>query len=181
MRTERKGYMRGYQNRWLKDRRDQWLKENGPCVKCGSNEKLEVDHIDPKEKITHKVWSLNLEKRISELKKCQVLCESCHMEKTKIDLRNQLKGTRNRIQEKYSDETTAKALETYLNSKISRRKIEKEFGIGQALSDMLYRFNRPDVIREVLLKCGGLGERARLLIDRMQDHDLPPQLLCFKK
>ena len=103
------------------------------------------------------------------------------MEKTKIDLRNQLKGTRNRIQEKYSDETTAKALETYLNSKISRRKIEKEFGIGQALSDMLYRFNRPDVIREVLLKCGGLGERARLLIDRMQDHDLPPQLLCFKK
>lgn len=54
------------------------------CNWCGSTENLEIDHIDPSQK------SFNLSMRLSarrpevqaELDKCQVLCRSCHEEKT---------------------------------------------------------------------------------------------------
>ncbi len=59
-----------------------WLTSNGLCVKCGSNERLEVDHIDPSTKVSHKVWSWSQEKRNIELAKCQVLCYNCHMAKS---------------------------------------------------------------------------------------------------
>lgn len=60
----------------------EWLRENGPCCHCGSTERLEVDHIDPSTKVSHNVWSWNPIRRAEELKKCQVLCKSCHKEKS---------------------------------------------------------------------------------------------------
>ncbi len=72
---------RAYQK--MQSKRQQWLKENGPCKVCLSWENLEVDHIDRKTKVTHKVWSWREEKRQEELKKCQVLCKKCHQIKTK--------------------------------------------------------------------------------------------------
>lgn len=63
-------------------RRNNWIKENGPCKRCGSKKRLEVDHINPKEKLTHYVWTCSEEKRSKELKKCQVLCFLCHRLKT---------------------------------------------------------------------------------------------------
>jgi hypothetical protein len=66
----------------VQQRRTQWLKEHGPCVQCGSTKRLEVDHIDPKEKVDHKVWSWSKERREAELAKCQVLCGTCHDKKT---------------------------------------------------------------------------------------------------
>lgn len=63
-------------------RRDTWLKENGPCKRCGSIEELQVDHIDPFLKVDHKVWSWSETRRMSELAKCQVLCKPCHIQKT---------------------------------------------------------------------------------------------------
>ncbi len=65
----------------LHNRRQIWLSKNGPCVKCGSNLRLEVDHINPLEKISHRVWSWREEKRLLELAKCQVLCHICHKDK----------------------------------------------------------------------------------------------------
>lgn len=35
---------RAYQRKWLQARRDEWLFANGPCRKCGSDLKLEIDH-----------------------------------------------------------------------------------------------------------------------------------------
>lgn len=67
-----------------KSRRDKWIKENGPCRKCGTWNNLEVDHVDPTLKITHRLWSYREELRTSELEKCQVLCSLCHLEKTKL-------------------------------------------------------------------------------------------------
>lgn len=64
-----------------------WLQANGPCRQCGSTENLELDHIDPTQKVTHHVWSLNKEERERELAKCQVLCKTCHREKTNAMLR----------------------------------------------------------------------------------------------
>jgi 5-methylcytosine-specific restriction endonuclease McrA len=69
---------RAYQLKWLKERRDKWLEENGPCKKCGSEENLHVHHKDPKTKVSHKVWSWAEERRLKELAKCEVLCCSCH-------------------------------------------------------------------------------------------------------
>lgn len=47
---KRREYMKAYQNKWLQDRRAQWLQENGPCKQCRSWENLEIDHIDPNQK-----------------------------------------------------------------------------------------------------------------------------------
>lgn len=71
-----------YQNRWTQKRRTDWLRANGPCRHCGSWEDLEVDHIDPKGKHTHRIWTLKESKRNKELRNCQPLCRSCHFDKT---------------------------------------------------------------------------------------------------
>ena len=76
-----------YQNTWIKSRREQWLRENGPCTKCGSNFNLQVDHVFPELKVSHRIWSMTKSKREVELKKCQVLCEDCHKLKTRMDYR----------------------------------------------------------------------------------------------
>lgn len=56
----------------------------GRCCKCGSEEALEFDHIDPQTKLfaissllSH-AWTEVLE----EVKKCQLLCKRCHIAKT---------------------------------------------------------------------------------------------------
>lgn len=73
---------------WLEARRNKWLEENGPCKKCGSNENLEIDHIDPstKEYNISQIWSRDEETRNKELAKCQALCHDCHKEKTAKDM-----------------------------------------------------------------------------------------------
>jgi multidrug efflux pump subunit AcrB len=63
------------------ERRRQWL-EDKRCAHCGSREKLEVDHIDPKTKVSHEFWGWPEEERLLELAKCQALCEECHKKKS---------------------------------------------------------------------------------------------------
>jgi hypothetical protein len=77
----RKEYLKNYQKNWVKQRRLNFF-NNKSCVQCGSAEKLELDHIDPSKKITHRIWSRNEKFRNEELSKCQVLCEKCHKQKT---------------------------------------------------------------------------------------------------
>lgn len=74
-----------YSRKWIAERKAAWLLEHGPCVKCSSWVNLNVDHIDPKLKISHRIWSWSEERRDLELAKCQVLCYTCHLEKTRID------------------------------------------------------------------------------------------------
>ena len=70
-----------YQVAWASRKRQEWLERNGPC-RCGSNDRLEVDHVDLTKKISHRVWFWSQERRDNELNKCQVLCYACHLEKT---------------------------------------------------------------------------------------------------
>lgn len=72
------------QREWKNKRRQAWIDANGPCVKCGSKENLEVDHIKPEEKEYEisDVWSRRQEIRDAELAKCQVLCRNCHWDKS---------------------------------------------------------------------------------------------------
>ena len=59
------------------------------CVRCGSTDMLEFDHVDPSTKVAPIArilmgrWAFVEE----ELKKCQLLCRPCHMEKSAEDLR----------------------------------------------------------------------------------------------
>lgn len=56
----------------------------GRCVRCGTTEKLEIDHIDRTSKTIDlgKKWSVNSDTFNSELAKCQLLCNSCHKAKS---------------------------------------------------------------------------------------------------
>lgn len=74
-----------YQVEWMSRRRLAWLAENGPCANCGSTEDLEVDHVDPAQKVSHRVWSWSEARRQGELAKCQALCRTCHHRKTAAD------------------------------------------------------------------------------------------------
>ena len=38
--------------------REAWIAANGPCARCGSQRDLQVDHIDPKKKISHRICRL---------------------------------------------------------------------------------------------------------------------------
>jgi hypothetical protein len=75
---------REYQRRWYNARRAQWIVDKS-CVRCGSQDRLEVDHIDRASKVTNRVWSWSRERREDELAKCQVLCHDCHVVKTADD------------------------------------------------------------------------------------------------
>lgn len=75
LRDEKK---RSYQRDWWHRRRTAWLAANGPCAICGSSYKLEVDHLDPAAKVSHRVWSWSESRRKAELEKCRVLCQKCH-------------------------------------------------------------------------------------------------------
>lgn len=65
----------------MKRLRAAWLTENGPCKRCGSSYRLQVDHVNPATKIHHAVWTWREDRRLLELAKCQVLCGPCHWEK----------------------------------------------------------------------------------------------------
>ena len=52
------------------------------CVKCGATKNLQFDHIDPKTKCFNVNPQDSWEKTLPELYKCQLLCPSCHLEKT---------------------------------------------------------------------------------------------------
>ncbi len=59
----------------------------GRCVKCSSKEKLELDHINPKDKSIEVSMMLNvsLKRFWEEVKKCQLLCKPCHSIKTILE------------------------------------------------------------------------------------------------
>jgi 5-methylcytosine-specific restriction endonuclease McrA len=80
---------REYQRKWAARRRSAWITANGPCVKCGSWDDLEADHIDRASKSIEPraLWSMSPRNplRIAELPKLQVLCFECHKEKSRLE------------------------------------------------------------------------------------------------
>lgn len=95
MATKREDYNQ-YMRDYMRKRHTTMRKEavaafGGKCVKCGSTEKLEFDHIDrtKKEHNLNRVWSLSKERRELELAKCQLLCQPCHQKKTLTELGRQ--------------------------------------------------------------------------------------------
>lgn len=58
----------------------------GKCARCGSTDKLQVDHIDRTKKsfnITPMFVKIeSLDEIMDEIKKCQLLCPTCHTSKS---------------------------------------------------------------------------------------------------
>jgi len=81
-REKRNAYMR---KRYHKKRL--WAVQylGGRCVCCGSIDNLEIDHINPDTKSfgLNNLWSVAWARYVGELDKCQLLCRSCHLEKSK--------------------------------------------------------------------------------------------------
>jgi hypothetical protein len=86
---------RQYQTEWCRRRRRAWLAEHGPCVDCGTWDDLEVDHVDPSIKVSHRVWSWARARRDAELAKCVARCFPCHGKKTNAEGRAQRYCLRN--------------------------------------------------------------------------------------
>jgi len=75
-----------YMSNRYKERREKVLNFLGnKCVICENTENLEVDHINNLEKSfdVTRAFSYKWSTIELELKKCQLLCKSCHLEKTR--------------------------------------------------------------------------------------------------
>lgn len=77
-------YKREYQRKWMAERKAAYFKNKCCCI-CGSKDRLELDHIDPSQKITNCIWSWSKQRQAVELAKCQVLCYHCHKLKTSME------------------------------------------------------------------------------------------------
>ena len=76
--------MREYKRQWAAARRADYMAGKS-CVICGTTQSLEVDHIDPEQKVSHRIWTWAIPRRDAELAKCQILCTEHHKEKTRAD------------------------------------------------------------------------------------------------
>lgn len=86
-----KRFKRARNYRRRRNMRLEWIAANGPCRHCGSTERLEIDHIDPstKQYKPNTLWKhCSKAIRDMELAKCQVLCHSCHWDKTRKDYKD---------------------------------------------------------------------------------------------
>lgn len=89
--SDRKAYMQKYQREWVAKRRHSFFKDK-KCALCESTEKLVLHHINPKEKESHNIWSWSEERRLKEIVKCIVWCESCHIEYHAKEMRIEVHG-----------------------------------------------------------------------------------------
>lgn len=78
---------REYQRQWVARRRAEWFADKC-CIDCGSTDRLELDHVDPSQKISHSIWSWSKSRRAIEIAKCVVRCFPCHRVKTVLNKEN---------------------------------------------------------------------------------------------
>lgn len=93
---------RQYAREWMAKRRTEWLSQNGPCAQCGSDDYLEVDHVDPGRKVSHRVWSWTQARRDAELAKCQVLCRDCHAVKSGSERAREIEHGRPSVYDRFN-------------------------------------------------------------------------------
>ena len=99
-----------YSATWVAKRRAVFFKGK-QCVQCGSKDRLELDHINPADKLHHRIWSWTEERRKAEIAKCQVLCHDCHKGKTSRENSIRQTGRANLASRKLSPEQVARIIE----------------------------------------------------------------------
>jgi len=96
-RDEYNAYMAEYMLKRYHERRQYALDLLGSvCSTCGTDEDLNFDHIDQDTKLfpISKLWSVSRKRFEEEIRKCQVLCQPCHIEKSKMNQDYTRKGKR---------------------------------------------------------------------------------------
>ena len=81
-------------DRWQVVERERRLAEaraflGGVCVSCRRADDLQFDHIDPTTKlfgVSKAGATVALDRFWAEVRKCQLLCKTCHYDKTSADL-----------------------------------------------------------------------------------------------
>lgn len=119
---------REYQRRWLAQRRADFFADK-KCVKCGSTDRMELDHIDPATKIANNIWSWTESRRLSEIAKCQVLCHDCHIIKTREN-HDKPCGERNGCA-KLTDELVREIRLKYSQGEYTKRGLAREYGVDE--------------------------------------------------
>lgn len=67
------------QREWFRRRRAELL-AGASCMHCGTAESLELHHLDPAVKSSHRITSWSRSRQREELAKCMWLCTECHLE-----------------------------------------------------------------------------------------------------
>ena len=75
-----------YQRDRYRTRRELWFKDK-VCAFCGGTTYMELHHVDPRKKETHKIWSWSQKRFEEEVSKCIPLCVECHFNHHKDDLK----------------------------------------------------------------------------------------------
>src|ERR1700745_656671 len=129
-----------YGRQWVANRRIEFFKDKKCSVWwCGSSTKLELDHIDPTQKISHRIWSWSKVRRESELTKCQVLCDKCHNAKSKKNRENGFLPGENHIGSKLKEAEDIEIRERAANG-IAYRSIAASFNVSVGtISDIINR------------------------------------------
>lgn len=127
--SERREYMRKYQREWIAKRRAAWFSDK-KCVDCGSKEKLEIDHVDREDKVTHAVWSWKKSRRDEELAKCEVRCNSCHKKRSAKQSLEWLSGE-NSVNCKITDVQVDEIRYKYSLGGTTHKKLAEEYGISK--------------------------------------------------
>jgi len=102
----------------------------GKCVRCGSTDDLQVDHIEPstkdlslRAKHSATFWSWSWERVLAELAKCQLLCRPCHQAKSAGEVPRGVKVATAKLDED--------AVRYIRQSEMSHRALGREFGVDE--------------------------------------------------
>lgn len=118
---------REYQRLWIAKRRSDFFTDKS-CVKCGATTELELDHVNPKLKVTHAIWSWSLVRREAEIAKCQILCHKCHKEKT-FDNKENARGTQIGVSK--LDPEKIKVIREKFAAGATKRGLAREFEVNE--------------------------------------------------
>lgn len=80
---QKKRYAQAERERWLARKAEGIALLGGKCIRCGSIQDLEFDHIDRNTKLFNpNKGTRKYDAWLKEVKKCQLLCKACHKEKS---------------------------------------------------------------------------------------------------
>lgn len=122
---------RAYQREWIARRRSEWFASH-PCIDCGSTTDLQLDHVDPRVKVSHRIWSWRESRRAVELAKCVPRCRPCHVAKTTKNGENSHVGERNGMS-RLRDEDIREVYRLYKAGGLTMRQVAARFDVSVSL------------------------------------------------
>lgn len=120
---------RSYQREWVAKRRAEWFADK-TCIDCGRSDALQLDHVDPSDKVTHRIWSWSKARRLAELAKCVARCGDCHLAKTRANRETCHDGAANGSAQLTAADVVAIRMKHAAGR--STRSLATEYGVGSS-------------------------------------------------